>query len=341
MKYITKLVSNTVSSTTEQRNQLKILTEALTSPVTSNIMRTPLQATFMSILVKSGGKPSQDKYSLFHDYYNAILKREKQKNVLKIISEHEDYISDIHYRLGHQLQLSSQRENNSSAHINISDFKVLVEKYFEEQELEKETIETYTTEIMEAITLRLVFITENQDNKIGFAIRSTQEYFSAMLNVHNLQDKIVINNIQNIATSIYWRNVFLFMLGYVAKNKEYLLDNLDSYIGELNGSGLEYNELSSSSITKYGSLISLEILAESILSSKPKNENKFIKHINKLNYVPLSENNFNLLKKLNNKKINHILLKMLIDGVSTEQYEIKMNSWVMVSELVEIDIDSF
>ena len=57
----------------------------------------------------------------------------------------------------------------------------------------------------------ILFITENQENKIGFAIRSTQEYFSAMMNVHNISDEKVINNIKKISESIYWRNVFMFM----------------------------------------------------------------------------------------------------------------------------------
>ena len=61
-----------------------------------------------------------------------------------------------------------------------------------------------------------------------------------MMNVHNKNDEDVINNIKRIAESIYWRNVFIFMIGYIAKNKSYLLDYLDSFINELNGSGLVY-----------------------------------------------------------------------------------------------------
>jgi len=130
LEYLEKLVNNTVSSSDERTYQLEVLKEALETEVTSNIMRTPLQATIMAILVKSGGKPSKDKFSLFNDYYMTMLKREKQKNVLKIISQHEDYINEIHYRLGYKLQISSQTQEHSSSFLDINDFKTLVEEYF-------------------------------------------------------------------------------------------------------------------------------------------------------------------------------------------------------------------
>ena len=335
LKYLENLVSNTANSDDDKTRQLKILKEALDTEVTSNIMRTPLQATIMAILVKSGGKPSKDKFSLFNDYYQTMLKREKQKHVLKIISEHEDYINEIHYLLGNELQLSSQRQENSSAYIEILTFKDLVEKYFTEQELEETDKEKYTREIMEAITDRLVFITENQDNKIGFAIRSTQEYFSAMYNVHNRSDKEVNTNIRIIAGSIYWRNVFIFMIGYIAKNKGYLLDSLDSYLGELNGSAIEFKDVSLSKSSKYGALLSLEILSESILSNWPKQENKFIKHLQELTNTIAPENIEHLLQKLRSKIVDNEMTEILLNGVQSSQLTNRMSSWKMVAILSE------
>jgi hypothetical protein len=335
LKYLENLVSNTANSDDDKIRQLKILKEALDTEVTSNIMRTPLQATIMAILVKSGGKPSKDKFSLFHDYYQTMLKREKQKHVLKIISEHEDYINDIHYILGNNLQISSQKQENSSAYIEISDFQKLVEEYFTEQELEQADKKKYTHEIMEAITDRLVFITENQDNKIGFAIRSTQEYFSAMYNVHNKRDEEVIHNIKNISESIYWRNIFIFMIGYIAKNKGYLLDSLDSYLGELNGSDIGFQEVSLSKLSRYGALLSLEILSESILSNWPKQENKFVKHLQGLTNIVAPESIEHLLQRLRFKIVDNGMTDILLSGVQSSQLAIRMSSWKMIAILAE------
>lgn len=335
LKYLENLVNNTVSSADERSNQLKILKEALSTEVTSNIMKTPLQATIMAILVKSGGKPSKDKFSLFNDYYQTMLKREKQKNVLKIISEHEDYINEIHYRLGNKLQISSQKQESSSALLDIESFKNLVEEYFTEQELTSEDKEKYTSEIMEAITDRLVFITENQDKKIGFAIRSTQEYFSAMMNVHNISDQNVIKNIRVISNSIYWRNVFIFMLGYIAKNKDYLLDSLDSYLSELNGSSIDFTELSLSKVSKYGSILSLEILSESILSNRPKEENKFIKHLQELTDRIAPNNIDYLLQRLRPKIVENGIIEILKKSVQSNQLHKRMCSWKIIALLSE------
>ncbi|MDD5548842.1 MAG: hypothetical protein PHI79_04490 [Sulfurovaceae bacterium] len=339
LTYLNNLVSNTANSDDDKTRQLKILKEALDAEVTSNIMRTPLQATIMAILVKSGGKPSKDKFSLFNDYYQTMLKREKQKHVLKIISEHEDYINEIHYLLGNKLQLSSQKQENSSAYLDKDNFKNLVEEYFTEQELDSRDKEKYTHEIMEAITERLVFITENQDNKIGFAIRSTQEYFSAMYNVHNRSDKDVVDNIKTISESIYWRNVFIFMIGYMAKNKGYLLDSLDSYLGELNGSDIEFKDVSLSKSSKYGALLSLEILSESILSNWPKQENKFIKHLQELTYIVAPENIEHLLQKLRSKIVNNGMTDILLIGVQSSELVNRMSSWNIIAVLSENNKD--
>lgn len=332
LKYLDKLVKNTIFSEDDRRHQMKILKEALDTELTSKIMRTPLQATIMAILVKSGGKPSKDKFSLFNDYYNTMVKREKQKNVLKIISEHEDYINSIHYLLGNKLQLLSQNESNSSSYISIENFRELVENYFIEQELDSSSNKKYTNEIMEAITDRLVFITENQDKKIGFAIRSTQEYFSAMYNVHNRSDEDVNSKIKIISKSIYWRNVFVFMLGYIAKNKGYLLDSLDSYIGELNGSDVDFEKETISKACRYGTLLSLDILAESILSSWPKQENKFIKHLQEITNVFLSYNIEHIVWTLKPKIIEN-LTNILLKSLKSNETYTKINCWKIISML--------
>lgn len=337
LEYLDNLVKNTVHSNDEIVKQLKILRETLDNEVTANLMKTPLQATIMAILVKSGGKPSKDKFSLFDDYYKTMLKREKQKNVLKIIGEHEDYINEIHYKLGNTLQLTSQEMEHTSSYLDMHSFKSLVEEYFDEQELDASDKKSYTEEIMEAITDRLVFITENQDNKIGFAIRSTQEYFSAMMNVHNIHDETVIKNLKVISESIYWRNVFIFMLGYIAKNKNYLLDTLDSHIYELNGSSINSKELSLSKISKYGSLLSLEILAESILSHRPKQENKLIKHLKLLTDIISIGNSDYLLRRLKSKVINDEMVEVLLQGVQSSILSEKISSWNMIAVISEQD----
>jgi hypothetical protein len=339
LKYLENLLYNTVNSEDDRNSQLKILKEALSTEVTSNIMRTPLQATIMAILVKSGGKPSKDKFSLFNDYYQTMLKREKQKNVLKIISEHEDYINEIHYLLGNNLQLSSQSQENSSSYIEISSFQDLIEDYFTKQEIEEIDKKKYTLEIMEAITDRLVFITENQDNKIGFAIRSTQEYFSAMYNVHNKSDQEVTKNIKVISESIYWRNIFIFMIGYIAKNKDYLLDSLDSYLGELNGSDIDFKEVSLSKSSKYGALLSLEILSESILSNRPKQENKFIKHLQELTNIIAPDNIKHLLQKLRFKIIDNGMTDILQKGLQSSLLANRLSSWNILAILSENNKD--
>lgn len=261
----------------ERVGHLEILNNALKDDIISPLMRSPLQASIMAILVKSGGEPPRYKYDLFTEYYNIICRREKQKNICKILNENPEYIDDIHYKLGFNLQLSSEQSENPYSHISSDDFRNFVFRYLEGWKLSKEEAEVKTGQILQATTERLVFLEEVEDGKIGFNIRSLQEYFAANYYLQHQPDDIIHKRLRYMCESAFWRNTFLFALGYIFKENDYIIDYIESICRELNGSGDEPGKTSGAAACKLGSWLALDIINEGILRGYPKFENKFVR----------------------------------------------------------------
>src|SRR5262249_38534498 len=54
---------------------------ATNTPATARLMRSPLQVTIMTLLVDRTGQPPQERWKLFHDYYNLIYQREVEREI--------------------------------------------------------------------------------------------------------------------------------------------------------------------------------------------------------------------------------------------------------------------
>ncbi|MEI2397929.1 NACHT domain-containing protein, partial [Paenibacillus phytohabitans] len=276
-KYLYKLMENFEYSFEQKSLYLEILSSALNDPVIKRLMMSPLQATIMAILVRSGGEPPRNRYNLFTQYYSTILSREKQKGVVKVLNdENSDYIDLIHYKLGFMLQKNSEGFDNPASSVSYEEFSGFVlEILVEDMGIDTKYAETIRDDVLFAITDRLVFISEVEDLRIGFNIRSMQEYFAANYYLHNQPDRLIPERITTIAKNIYWRNTFLFAMGYLAKYKAYLIDTVLSICGDLNGDSQDYGEITTEKITKLGSWLALDLLCEGVFRSRQREENKF------------------------------------------------------------------
>jgi len=281
-KYLVKLLDNIEISFDDKNSYLNILKEALKEDVTGRLMRTPLQATIMTILVKSGGKPSRNKYNLFKEYYDTIYKRELQKELLPILKDRKRNIDHIHSLLGFELQVKSEGDENPSALFESEEFTNLIRIYLKNQEeWSDDEISDFIIKIRHAVTERLVFIGEMQENKIGFVVRSLQEYFAATYLI-NFDDSKVFQNICGIASNSYWRNTFLFAVSGIHNNKNYLVDKIYLFCETLNGCEELPSSTSENQIQLYGSWLALEFLSEGIFSDSPKYKNRFVNLLEKL-----------------------------------------------------------
>lgn len=326
--YLGKLMEYIVDELSERERKLAMLDRALDSPEISRVMRSPLQASIMAILVKSGGEPPTNKFDLFRDYYDIIFRREKQRNISPVLNEHPDYVKEIHNRLGLYLQVVSENESNPSATITMEKFCELVDGYLESLELEAAEVALYRSQVIDAAVNRLVFISEVEDQRIGFAIRSLQEFFAANGYIHNVADKELVARIKRMGYSAYWSNTLLFAIGYLYANKNYLTDIVESLCHELNGSTDAGDERSLSALSRMGSWLALSILNEGIFKGNPKNENKFCNLLQPLFEVATTARHGEL-SRLPEKVIDRSVMGQLKEAIGGQS----MSAWRTVTLL--------
>lgn len=313
--YLNRLLIKVIDDLDERQRKFKILSEALLNDDIARLMKSPLQASIMAILVKSGGNPPRNKFDLFANYYDIIFKREKQRGISMILNDRPEYVQEIHNRLGFYLQAVSERQTNPSATVTKFDFIKLVNNYLEEVGLDTEEIDRISEAIVIAATDRLVFISEIQDQRYGFAIRSLQEYFAAHGYLHNVHDEIIRARLNSICGSSYWGNTLLFAIGFIAKNKIYLSDFIESICHELNGSSDEKDRMSLNSIVKTGSWLALDIVNEGIFNGNPKIENKFCNLLGPLFHLSRNDKHKEI-RRLPSRVIEKWVKKFLNEAIS-------------------------
>lgn len=311
-KYVTKLFEIMEEQIDKREEYIRIMREAMEDDNTSRLMKTPLQATIISILVKSGGKPPHERYSLYQQYYSTMVSREKQKNVIVTLNDNIDWVEDIHLLIANKLQEESEKQENPSAEIGNASFRNLIKEYIIENmdeyyEKEKE-IETKVELFLKTITHRICFLAENRDGFYSFSIRSMQEFFAGTYLVKKVGDKKTMENIRAIAYKSYWRNVLLFALGYIELEKKYLESEIGTLCDEMNGrNNLIQAEHTVDNVCLFGSWLALDILAEDIF--KGTRQNKYIEIAAKVFEVPFAKNygKFNLIAGVQyNKLISYI-----------------------------------
>lgn len=271
--YIGKLFAVMEEQAERRGEYIRIMYEALEDEVTSRLMKTPLQITIIAILVKSGGKPPHDRYSLFSQYYDTIVKREKQKNVVATLNDNTGWLEDLHYLIGHRLQRESEKAENASAEISTDELRKLISDYIEEKRddyYEAETEEKENAFLM-TITQRICFLNENKEGLYSFTIRSMQEYFAGTDLVKDKSDEDAICNIERIAYKPYWRNALLFALGYIESARRSIEPKIGLLCERMNGKdNILQEDYTSDNLCLFGSWLAVDILAEDIFRGKPQ-----------------------------------------------------------------------
>lgn len=247
-------------------NALKRATE---NPATVRLMESPLQVTIMLALIEGGGEPPEQRWKLFHDYYDVIYRREKERNTIfsRILRTYEPDIHWLHHRAGWLLQQRNAAIGSTGARLSHSEFEKIVEtRLLKRGHSELEGRATLVRQIREAATDRLVFLVGNSVNEIGFEIRSLQEFMAAE-HVFSGPESCVLETIREIAPHSYWRNVFLFAAGRIFFEREHLTDSLIGICGRLN----EVIVNQERKFTAQGSRLALAMLEDGVSRNQPEN----------------------------------------------------------------------
>jgi hypothetical protein len=268
MAYAQRLVE--VCYTGEPDRQQKILTrlqEASKQEATARLIRSPLQITIMASLVDQTGTPPQDRWRLFHDYYEVIYNRERERPIpaAELLREYKPNIDAIHHQVGLILQVESERAGGTEAKLPADRFAGLVTGRLEEEGFSGEALQKLRDRIIDAAANRLVFLVGLEAGQVGFEIRSLQEYMAAEAIMTGSQGMIQ-ERLRCFAPIASWRNVFLFAAGRCFLQEQHLRDTIHTICIELN------DQLAGPvrQVTLAGSALALDLLEDGVAHRQPK-----------------------------------------------------------------------
>lgn len=330
-KYLKLLLANLEPEEKRRRRHLDVLKRALGDPVISELMKTPLQATIMAVLVKSGGEPPKDRYNLFEKYYQTILDRESQKGTLRRLNGLPDkYYLDIHSQFGFESQrLSGAADLPTAGHMGRI-FDELIRGYLRDCGCDR--VDELAGDIRYNITHRLLFIVEDREQSVKFSIRALQEYFSAIY-YFNCKDKFFPDRLRQIGRSAYWRNTLLFGAGYTCNARDYRIDSLCTLCSDLNGAGLDPGKITVARVAWLGSWLALDILKEGIFRNFRKFENKFAECLEPLFRMAPGAHH-SALAGLSPAIRERYLSKFIKEYLSKKEFKDQMAAWVVTASLI-------
>ncbi|GAA3682122.1 hypothetical protein GCM10022237_46120 [Nocardioides ginsengisoli] len=180
------------------------------------LLRTPLQVLILSIIVDGAGTIAPDRYSLFSDYYDTVVRRERNKPTMvrTLLTKYEPFIHQLHERAGFLLQQRSETAEHSTAVLTEPELRDIVWHILDEAEFQPDGHHSDVLDsIIKSATQRLVLIAPRNDG-FGFDVRSLQELVAAR-RISDAPLETRIRRLRLLAPSPHWRNTWLFAAGKV------------------------------------------------------------------------------------------------------------------------------
>lgn len=213
----------------------------------------------MVTLVMQIGHAPRERWRLFTEYYRAVYSRETSKGgeLAKLLSSMRQHIDAIHRHVGLLLQVSSEREGRTDATLSTDLLRAIALARLEAEGFAADRAKLLADQIVEAAMRRLVFLVEvQQGEKLGFEIRSLQEYMAAWaLTVGD--DAQVLDRLRAVTPYPHWRNTCVFAVGSVFDSSTGLRDAVTvGLCRSLGGFG--------------GRDLALDLLADKTVVARPK-----------------------------------------------------------------------
>lgn len=288
-QYIERLLIYLEDNSDIRDTYRKTLRNALKDPMVSKLMTTPLYTAIIVLLVKMGGTPPTKRYALFQEYCDIVVKREKQKGILPTLNDEYDWIKRLHAQIGFLLQAESGSVKNAAAELSAARCKEVITAFLQAEAYEGD-IPAKAEDLYSSITNRLSFLSEavgtDQETCVLFPLRSIQEYFAAEWLISFDDENKLTEALELISTSTYWRNVYLFVAGFYAKNRHfknvndelYLIcrrNNGDDHVEDSDEAAGDDTFVNACRISMQGSQLALELLCDNLFSY-PKEQQRYM-----------------------------------------------------------------
>ncbi|GLY14453.1 hypothetical protein Kisp01_14680 [Kineosporia sp. NBRC 101677] len=235
------------------------LTRAVRTDATVRLMASPLQVTIMVLLVDQQGEPPEDRWDLFDRYYQLIYNREIERDIeaSELLREHKAEIDRVHHLAGLLLQVQAEVIGGANARLTTETFSNIVAEHLRIEEYAPERIDDLTRRIVDASAQRLVFLVGVEDDRVGFEIRSLQEFMAAEALTED-GDELIPERLRTIAGSPHWRNVFLFAVGKCFRLRRSLRADIVHICHELN----DFSASKPHALVRAGSTLALALLQD-------------------------------------------------------------------------------
>lgn len=213
LSYADKLVQMRYGHAAERRKKvMERLRQALSVESTARLLRSPLQVTIMATLVDRIGRAPTERWSLFKEYYRVIYEREMERPIpaATLLRSHRPYVDKIHMHIGLLLQVEAEREGGAEATMSKERFEGTVDALLQRDDNDASRRAAIVQALSKAVQDRLVLLVEPKPGKLGFEIRSIQEFFAAWALANKDEGAVVLSRIERVAPIASYRNVVLF-----------------------------------------------------------------------------------------------------------------------------------
>ncbi len=163
-----------------------------------------------------------------------FYQREMERDIptAAVLRDHKPDVDAIHRLMGLALQAASESSGGTDARTSVTQFRELCQVRLEGEGHLSPRLEEITEAIVRCATQRLVFLAGVEDDRVGFEIRSLQEFMAAEC-LMDSGDEVVRSRLHEIAALPHWRNVFLFCAGKAYAQRQYFRETIHSLCAEL------------------------------------------------------------------------------------------------------------
>lgn len=206
----------------ESRLYEETLSEALQTPAIAEIMRTPLQAHIMAVVVRDGGRPPDRKWKLFTNFYHTIKKREANRNlpdrrISGLLRSGDKLLKSLHNRLGFELHARAETKAGAQTSLERDELGLVVDQTV--RQLQDSNVADTIMTLMTATTDRLVLVTTPEtSSQVRFDIRPLQEFFAAEYLYEDVSADTLGKRVEAISGDAHWREVMHFLLSALIEN---------------------------------------------------------------------------------------------------------------------------
>jgi hypothetical protein len=299
-----ELVIEATRTRTIAQNAIQRLQNAAGVGAIQHIMRTPLQAHIVAVIMRTGGNPPERRWELYKKFYSVIFQREANRDLLDtrvaaLFHRDDSIIGAVHSRLGFVLHTRAEKPDGAGSTLSKDEFRQLVSTVVNERKsVDRDRI---VAAVLEAATERLVLIsTPDDQGSVRFDVRTFQEFFAAEFLYERVEDpKIIAERVRMLAPDAHWREVLHFLTSALIERDRHA--EVVAAAAELRA--VDSSEPHDAVLSKHlglGARCAGRLLIDGILEQDKRVRERFRDHIRDLSYMNFSDLHNSLSERLVN-----------------------------------------